>query len=45
MVVCTHLSVNFFVTLRSNIWNTIVEPFLKHTELPMEVTMNRNYPR
>jgi hypothetical protein len=29
----------------SNIWNTIVKHFLKYPTLPLEVTMNRNYPR
>jgi hypothetical protein len=29
----------------SNIWNTNVELFLKHTALPVEATLNRNCPR
>jgi hypothetical protein len=30
---------------KSNIWNTIVKLFLKHPALPVEVTLNRKYPR
>jgi hypothetical protein len=29
----------------SNIWNTIAKFFFKHPALPVEVTLNRNYPR
>jgi hypothetical protein len=28
-----------------NIWNTIVKLFLNHPALPVEVALNRNYPR
>jgi hypothetical protein len=29
----------------SNIWSTIVKPFLKHLALPVKFTLDRNYPR
>jgi hypothetical protein len=29
----------------SNIWNTIVKLFMKQLALPVEDTLNRNYPR
>jgi hypothetical protein len=36
LIVCTPLSINVFVILDySNIWNTIVELFLKHLELKL----------
>jgi hypothetical protein len=35
-----------FVTLATHhIWNTIVKLFLTHPALPLEVILNRNYPR
>jgi hypothetical protein len=35
----------FFVSPHGNIRNTIVKFFLKHPALPVEVTLNRRYPR
>jgi hypothetical protein len=31
-------------TPHSNIWNSIAKLFLKHSALPVEVTLNHNYP-
>jgi hypothetical protein len=33
------------VSIVQHLWNTIVKLFLKHPALPVEVTLNRNYPR
>jgi hypothetical protein len=40
-IVCTSFKCKRFRT----IWYTIVNLFLKHPALPLEVTLNRNYPR
>jgi hypothetical protein len=42
--ICTPLSVNVSIILaQSNVWNTIVKLFFKHSALPRGVTLNRNY--
>jgi hypothetical protein len=45
-IVCTPLSVNFLVTLATEqLLEYPLKLFFKHPALPVEVTLNRNYPR